>query len=112
MDRFRPNIVIKGGQPYAEDKIDRMVIGDGIELEGQTLCERCPVPCTDQITAVLGKEPNRTLATYRRGQHLDSPYTPNPKGVYFGRNFNHLSTGVIRIGDEVRRTFEGASHEQ
>lgn len=98
--RFRPTVVIKGGQPYEEDQIHRMVIS-GVDLEGMDLCERCALPNIDQETAVSGKEPNRTLATYRRGRHLKSPLAPNENAVYFGRNFNHLSFGTIRVGDPV-----------
>ena len=94
MDRFRPNIVISGGKPYDEDRLDRMGINGG-DFEGKTLCVRCPITITDQETAERGKEPLATLATYRR-----SPYKADG-GVVFGRNFNHLSTGIIRVGDEV-----------
>ena len=90
MNRFRPNIVIRGGAPYAEDALDTFRIGD-VEFTGTTLCIRCPIPTTDQRTAERGKEPLRTLATYRK----------QPDGVVFGRNFNHAGTGTIRVGDVV-----------
>ena len=88
MDRFRPNLVLRGCEPYGEDRLDRIRVGQ-VELVGMTLCERCPLPTTNQQTAERGKEPLRTLATYRR----------MPGGVMFGRNFNHAGTGVIRLGD-------------
>jgi uncharacterized protein YcbX len=90
MNRFRPNVVIGGCDAYAEDRLDHIRIGD-VELEGMTLCLRCPIPTTNQETAERGKEPLRTLATYRR----------TPAGVIFGRNFNHDGTGRIRVGDPV-----------
>ncbi|MGE0364026.1 MAG: MOSC domain-containing protein [Vicinamibacterales bacterium] len=90
MDRFRPNLVIRGGAPYVEDTLDQFRIGD-IGFTGTTLCIRCPIPTTDQRTAERGKEPLRTLATYRR----------QPDGVVFGRNFNHAGTGGVRVGDIV-----------
>ena len=90
MNRFRPNIVLRGCEPYAEDTIDRFVVGD-VEFTGASLCVRCPITTTNQLTAVRGKEPLRTLATYRR----------TPKGVVFGRNFNHRGTGMIAVGEEV-----------
>ena len=90
MNRFRPNIVIRGGAPYVEDTLDRIRIGE-VEFTGTTLCIRCPIPTTDQHTAERGKEPLKTLATYRR----------QPDGVVFGRNFNHAGSGVIRVGDAV-----------
>jgi uncharacterized protein YcbX len=90
MDRFRPNIVIRGGAPYVEDSLDRFRIG-AVVFTGTTLCIRCPIPTTDQRTAERGKEPLKTLATYRR----------QPDGVVFGRNFNHGGTGSVRIGDAI-----------
>lgn len=88
MNRFRPNIVITGAAPYAEDAMDRFRIG-AVEFHGTTLCIRCPTTTTNQDTAERGKEPLRTLATYRR----------QPDGVFFGRNFNHSGVGVVKVGD-------------
>jgi uncharacterized protein YcbX len=90
MNRFRPNLVIRGGAPYVEDTLDRFRIG-GVEFTGTTQCVRCPIPTIDQQTAARGKEPLRTLATYRR----------QPDGVVFGRNVNHAGTGRVRVGDVV-----------
>ncbi|OHA21511.1 MAG: hypothetical protein A2849_03750 [Candidatus Taylorbacteria bacterium RIFCSPHIGHO2_01_FULL_51_15] len=99
MTRFRPNIVLQGLKPHEEDRIARLRIGQ-IEFTGKTLCDRCVVTCTDQKTAVRMKEPLRTLSTYRKGSHIGI----TDKGVnkiYFGRNFDHCGTGVIRVGDAV-----------
>lgn len=87
MNRFRPNVVLGGCQPYDEDRLDRIRIGP-VELEGMTLCARCPIPTTEQETGERSKEPLRTLATYRR---IDG-------GVVFGRNFNHSGVGRIAVG--------------
>ncbi len=90
MNRFRPNIVLGGCEPYEEDRLDRIRIGS-VELEGMTLCARCPIPTTDQDTGERSKEPLRTLATYRKTE----------RGVVFGRNFNHHGAGRITVGDTV-----------
>lgn len=90
MERFRPNLVIRGGPPYAEDTLDRFRIGD-VQFTGATLCIRCPIPTTDPRTAERGKEPLKTLATYRR----------QADGVVFGRNCNHAGSGTIRVGDAL-----------
>ncbi len=99
MNRFRPNIVLGGCEPYQEDRLDRIRIGP-VEFEGMSLCPRCPIPTTNQDTGERSKEPLRTLATYRR----------TDRGVVFGRNFNHRGAGRITVGDRVHAvTMEGLS---
>ena len=91
MNRFRPNIVIEGTLPYVEDMWRKIWIGE-VLFHIVKDCERCPITTTDQATAVVGKEPLRTLATYRRTQ----------KGVVFGQNLIHAQQGIIRLGDTVK----------
>jgi uncharacterized protein len=45
----------------------------------------------DQRTAARGKEPLRTLATFRR----------SGTKVLFGQNLIHDETGILRTGDPV-----------
>lgn len=92
MNRFRPNLVVAGGKPYAEDEWARFRIGT-VVFHGATHCIRCVVTTTDQSTAERGTEPLRTLATYRR--------VPE-EGVKFGRNLIHeTKTGRLAVGDAV-----------
>lgn len=90
MNRFRPNLVLAGARPYQEDELNRFHI-NGVEFAGTTLCIRCPTTTTNQATAERGKEPLRTLATYRK----------QPDGVVFGRNFNHSGAGSITVGAPI-----------
>jgi hypothetical protein len=90
MNRFRPNIVLDGCTPYQEDRLDELTIG-GIRFHGMTLCLRCAITTTDQLTGERGKEPLRTLASYRRTED----------GVVFARNYNHGGEGTLRVGDQV-----------
>ena len=90
VDRFRPSVVISAAEPYLEDRMAHIRIGT-LELTGTTRCVRCPIPTFDQRTLERGKEPLRTLASYRR----------TSRGVVFGRNFNHAGTGLLAIGDPV-----------
>ena len=90
MDRFRPNIVVSGCPPYAEDGWRRIRVG-GIELALVKPCARCAITTTDQATAERGKEPLRTLATYR---------SINGK-VMFGQNVVHDRGGWLRVGDAI-----------
>ncbi|MGH7507948.1 MAG: MOSC domain-containing protein [Gemmatimonadales bacterium] len=90
MNRFRPNLVVAGAEPYAEDGWNKIEIG-GVRLWVMKPCARCVVTTTDQATAERGKEPLRTLATYR-----------NVNGqVMFGQNAVHDGTGRLRVGDPV-----------
>jgi hypothetical protein len=92
MNRFRPNLVVAGAAPYAEDTWGRFRIG-GVVFHGATRCGRCVVTTTDQLTAGRGPEPLRTLATYRRDAGGD---------VMFGRNLIHeTKTGRLAVGDAV-----------
>ena len=64
MDRFRPNVVVEGGEPYAEEQTPAARIGS-LRLRMPKRCARCQVVTVDQTTAETGKEPLRTLASYR-----------------------------------------------
>lgn len=94
MDRFRPNIVVAGSAPFAEDGWPGMRIGETV-LRSAGRSDRCIVTTTDQRTGERGKEPLRTLATFRRDP-------VDPSSVYFGVNFiNESKRGTLRVGDAV-----------
>lgn len=91
MNRFRPNIVIGGsGLSFAEDYVRRFRLGS-LVFQAVKPCARCAITTTDQATGAVGKEPLKTLATFRHG----------PKGAMFGQNLIHENTGVLRLGDAV-----------
>jgi uncharacterized protein YcbX len=90
MNRFRPNLVVAGGEPYAEDGWERIEIG-GVRLRVVKPCARCLVTTTDQATGERGSEPLRTLATYRKVNGE----------VMFGQNVVHENAGHLRTGDIV-----------
>ena len=92
MNRFRPNLVVAGAQPYEEDEWSRIEIG-AIGFRIIKPCARCVVTTTDQATATVGKEPLRTLATYRKADGK----------VMFGQNAVHDRAGYLRVGEPVRR---------
>jgi uncharacterized protein YcbX len=93
MDRFRPNLVVQGAVPFAEDHWPRVRVGT-VVLRAAGDCVRCPVVTTDQETAERSPEPLRTLARYRR--------QPEGQSVIFGQNLIHESkSGIIRVGDVV-----------
>lgn len=94
MSRFRPNLVVAGCPAYAEDTWQRFRLGTAI-FRAAGPSSRCIVTTTDQLTGERGREPLRTLATYRRDAR-------DPTDVNFGQNLiNETKTGVLRLGDAV-----------
>ncbi|KNG81311.1 MOSC domain protein [Aspergillus nomiae NRRL 13137] len=71
VERFRANVIVKGGEPWVEDewKVVRIADGAGKVLEFDVLarCARCQVPNVDPDTAEKHKtQPWDTLMSYRR----------------------------------------------
>lgn len=78
MNRFRPNVVLDGLEPYGEDAIHELRAG-ALTLRLVKACTRCTIPTTDQLTAARDPaEPLRTLRSYRWDAAL--------RGVTFGQN--------------------------
>ncbi len=90
MDRFRPNIVVRGSAPFAEDKWHEFWVGD-LHLWAEKPCARCVLTTIDQLTAQKGKEPLQTLSRYRR---LGSK-------VLFGQNIISDTEGTLYVGDAI-----------
>jgi uncharacterized protein YcbX len=90
MNRFRPNLVIAGGEAFGEDAMSAFRIGP-VGFRVVKPCARCVVTTTDQATAERGLEPLRTLATYRRREGE----------VLFGQNVVHDGTGRLRLGEPL-----------
>lgn len=100
VERFRPNLVIDGARPYADDRWRRIRIG-AVELDVVKPCARCVITTTDQGTGERGREPLRTLATYRR----------RDGHVWFAQNAIHRGRGALRVGDPVEVLEEGSAPE-
>jgi uncharacterized protein YcbX len=90
MNRFRPNLVIAGGEAYVEDSLGRFAIGE-LSFRVVKPCARCVLTTTDQATGRRGREPLRTLATYRRRNGE----------VLFGQNVVHSGRGILSLGDHL-----------
>ena len=90
MNRFRPNVVVKGCEPFAEDTWNRIRIGD-VQLAVVKPCARCEVTTIDKDTLERSKEPLKTLGRFRK-QEL---------GAIFGQNVIPLNEGTIRLGMPV-----------
>jgi uncharacterized protein YcbX len=90
MLRFRPNLVVSGCGPYAEDGWKRIRIGD-IEFRVAKPCSRCIIPTIDFATGERAREPLQTLMTYRKRDNK----------VYFGQNLLHDAGGRLEVGTQV-----------
>jgi uncharacterized protein YcbX len=91
MNRFRPNLVIDGAEPYAEDGWRQLRIGGAALLDVVKPCKRCVVTTIDQVTAQSSPEPLKTLASYRSVDHR----------VLLGQNCIHHGPDSIRVDDQV-----------
>ncbi|RAI91914.1 MOSC domain-containing protein [Algoriphagus yeomjeoni] len=91
MDRFRPNIVFSGGEAFAEDSWKKIKIGK-VDFQVVKPCARCVMITVEQNTGKKGAEPLKTLAGYRKVGNK----------IMFGQNMVALSTGVIKVGDEIK----------
>ena len=92
MNRFRPNLVVTGGEAFAEDRWKQVRVGTAL-LGTAKPCGRCEVTTTDQATGeVRGPEPLATLSTFRNSREF---------GVMFGMNLVTLREGRVRVGDSV-----------
>lgn len=91
MNRFRPNLVVKGAPAWDEDEwtLLRATRAGGVDLAVVKPCSRCNTTTVDQDTAHRGLEPLRTLAGFRRRDNQ----------VFFGENLLHSGPGTIAVGD-------------
>ncbi len=90
MERFRPNIVISGSVPWAEDQWNTISIGD-IELSLVKPCSRCIMPSVNPNTAEKQMHVNTALMKHRR----------RDRKTYFGQNAVYNTLGRIGLGDSV-----------
>jgi len=90
MNRFRPNIVVEGCEPFAEDGWKKIRIGE-ITFRIVKPCSRCVIPSINIDTAEREEEPAKTLSTYRK----------RDKKIFFGQNVIAEATGPIKVGMSV-----------
>lgn len=88
MNRFRPNLVFTGGQPFEEDHWRDLTIG-GVRFVAVKKSARCALITVNQETAERGVEPLRTLSTYRNAGNK----------VFFGQNLIARNEGPLAVGD-------------
>jgi uncharacterized protein len=91
MNRFRPNFVFTGGEPYEEDTWVQFNIG-ALLFYGVKPCGRCVMTTIDQEKGIVsGKEPLKTLAKYRM----------KGNNVLFGQNLIAGNLGIVSVGTTI-----------
>lgn len=85
MDRFRPNLVVSGTDPFEEDQWDVIKVGS-VRFKIVKPCARCIMTTVEQETGKIGKEPLLTLSRFRKEGNK----------IYFGQNMIPLDKGMIR----------------
>ncbi|MCO8272849.1 MOSC domain-containing protein [Actinoplanes sp. TRM 88003] len=92
MTRFRPNLVVGGAEPWAEDDWlgGRLRIG-AMTFRAAKECSRCLVTTIDQETGEKGGQPLRMLGQRRRFE----------SGLLFAINLIPDETGELHVGDPV-----------
>ena len=90
INRFRPNFVFIGGEPYEEDTWKNFTIGSN-RFFGVKPCARCVLTTVNQETGEKGDEPLRTLSIYRKQDNK----------IYFGQNVVALDLTEIHEGARI-----------
>jgi uncharacterized protein YcbX len=92
MDRFRPNLVVEGTDPFEEDYTETFR-GGQVVIKPVKPCARCPIPAIDQATGIPGPDPLDILQSWRAKAILDG-------AVCVGMNCIVLEGegGLLRVG--------------
>jgi uncharacterized protein YcbX len=88
--RFRPNLLISGLAAYEEENLD-IIQGKDFSLKIIKPTGRCAIPNIDPMDQTIGKEPMRTLATFKTSGN----------NVTFGIYATVLRTGKALSGEDL-----------
>lgn len=91
MQRFRPNIVVAGCEPFAEDSWSEIQIA-GLNFSLVKPCSRCVIPSIDPAT---GRKQSSVLSGLRELRLRDGE-------VYFGQNVIHHGVGELALNDSIK----------
>jgi uncharacterized protein YcbX len=95
MERFRPNIVLRGLEAYEEDRVAEFFDGT-LQLRMVKPCARCSITTVEQSRGEFtGAEPLQTLKTYRWSGEL--------RGSTFGQNAIIVSgaDAELKVGQKL-----------
>ena len=97
---FRPNILVQGGEPFAEDAWRDIQIG-AIRFTNVKPCTRCTFTTvlSDRGVKHPNSEPLRTLRTFRIKDESKHLYEDDP---LFGVNLVPHNEGLISLTDSIK----------
>lgn len=95
MNRFRPNIVIGDVSAFEEDNSE-LILADKITLQLVRPCQRCPVPSIDQVTGLVGPDPQDILKTYRTSEAMRGAITFGMHAI-----LREGSGEMLRVGQRI-----------
>ena len=112
MERFRPNIVVTGTQPWEEDTWQRIRIGGQHEFYVWQRCGRCAMTTIDPHSLQRGAgggEPLATLGTFRErahgqrnfGMHLIPVPVAATATASSPPSLSSSSSSVLHVGDTI-----------
>ncbi|XP_038073341.1 mitochondrial amidoxime reducing component 2-like [Patiria miniata] len=99
----RPNFVVSGASPFAEDQWKHVRIGDAVTMRRTHGCGRCKLTTVDPETGVIRSdgEPLATLKQYRTVPKTELDSKPLRGAPVFGANLIVEASGTIKVGDTV-----------
>ncbi len=106
MNRFRPNLVVQGSDPFEEDNWSKIRVGEAIFWVVKP-CARCVMTTVDQARGEFdGKEPLKTIASFRMAKYVfPDAYESlgqTANAVLFGENLIPENPGTtVRVGDQI-----------
>eukprot|EP01035_Chromulina_nebulosa_P017151 gene17151-22665_t len=108
---FRPNIVVSGCFPFAEDAWRNVTFNNKNANESSILmnvvkpCSRCQIPNInpDKGEYYDDNEPSRSMKSYRTGEAIGLIKKKWKGQLFFGQNLDHksLDSGTIQVNDIV-----------
>ena len=94
MTRFRPNIIVKGQQAFAEDDWQQLLLNGQKVFSLVKPCSRCAIPTINPDDARKQPEVWKRLKALRLGQDGQ---------VYFGQNMLHHDLNSIDLGQQLQQ---------
>ncbi len=92
MNRFRPNLVVRGAPAWSEDRWTALRQGASCFRVGKR-AERCVITTIDQVNASKGPEPLKTLAGFRRNAR---------NKIEFGQYLHTCPGAELAVGMELK----------